>query len=115
VTEPIIHLPNGHVRVRQTAGVLQARGLRYATAQRFRPPTAIAPWQGVLDATHRGAACPQVPYRFAFVTGPVMDGMTYDEDRLTVTVTAPVPDGRARPVMVWFHGGAYISGSGEHG
>jgi para-nitrobenzyl esterase len=36
-----------------------------------------------------------------------------DEDRLTLTITTPGADEIARPVLVWFHGGAWVSGAGS--
>jgi para-nitrobenzyl esterase len=36
-----------------------------------------------------------------------------DEDCLSLTICTPAPDGRARPVLVWLHGGAWISGAGS--
>ncbi|MGV0737568.1 carboxylesterase family protein [Mycobacterium syngnathidarum] len=38
--------------------------------------------------------------------------MTMIEDCLVLSVTAP-SDAAGLPVMVWLHGGAYVSGSGE--
>ena len=35
------------------------------------------------------------------------------EDCLTLTICTPAPDSRARPVLVWLHGGAWISGAGS--
>jgi para-nitrobenzyl esterase len=93
--------------------LIHARGVRYGSAPRFAQPEPAAPWRGVVDAIERGPACPQAPYRLGWVTGPILAPMRFDEDCLRVTVTAPVPDGERRPVMVWLHGGAYISGSGE--
>lgn len=69
---------------------------------RFAPPTAPAPWRAVRDATHIGAACPQL-----IITGPE------SEDCLNLNVYAP-PGTRADshlPVMVWLHGGALELGS----
>jgi para-nitrobenzyl esterase len=60
----------------------------------------------VIDATARGAACPQFPSRLEFVVGSLLDDLSQDEDCLTLAVVAPLPDGTARPVMVFFHGGA---------
>ncbi len=36
-----------------------------------------------------------------------------DEDCLTLTICTPAPDGKMRPVLVWLHGGAWISGAGS--
>jgi para-nitrobenzyl esterase len=110
--ERIVELPGGDVRVHEDSGVMQARGLRYARARRFAECVPVSSWEGALDATQTGPACPQAEFRLAMVTGQIMASMSFDEDCLTLSVTAPSPDGRTRPVMVWFHGGAYISGSG---
>ncbi|ULN47352.1 carboxylesterase family protein [Mycolicibacterium goodii] len=105
-------LPGGTVRVEEDGGLMRARGLRYGTAARFTRAQPTAPWDGVLDATRAGAACPQRPSRMNWMTGPLLDGLTMDEDCLVLSVTAPA-DARGLPVMVWLHGGAYVSGSGE--
>ena len=36
-----------------------------------------------------------------------------DEDCLTLTIATPEADADARPVVVWLHGGAYLSGAGS--
>jgi para-nitrobenzyl esterase len=36
-----------------------------------------------------------------------------DEDCLTLTIATPAADGHGRPVVVWLHGGAYLSGAGS--
>jgi para-nitrobenzyl esterase len=91
---------------------VRARGVPYGTAGRFAPPTPPAPWVEPRDLTRRGPACPQLPSRLAFVTGPVTDGLQRSEVCQVLSVTAP-SDADGLPVMVWFHGGAYVSGSGE--
>ena len=92
--------------------LLHARGIRYGRAARFAAPQPIGPWSTVLDATARGPACPQLPSRLEWVTGPVVDGLAMSEDCQVLSVTAP-SDANGLPVMVWFHGGAYVSGGGE--
>jgi para-nitrobenzyl esterase len=47
-----------------------------------------------------------------WVTGSVVDGLAMSEDCQVLSVTAP-SDADRLPVMVWFHGGAYVSGGGE--
>jgi len=93
--------------------VFRARGLRYACAERFQRAVLAPPWDGTLDASPRAVACPQAEYRLSSVTGPITAGMTFDEDCLRLGVTAPSGSKGRRPVMVWFHGGAYLSGGGE--
>ncbi len=106
----------GRLLVQEVDGLIQARGVPYATAERFAPPVPVAESPAAssdaVDATARGPACPQLPSRLAFVTGPVLDGLATSEHCQVLSVTAPA-DADGLPVMVWFHGGAYVSGSGE--
>jgi para-nitrobenzyl esterase len=46
------------------------------------------------------------------VTGPLVASLQQGEQCLVLSITAPV-GARSLPVMVWFHGGAYVSGGGE--
>lgn len=108
----LIPSASGRLSVLESDGLIQARGVPYATAERFAPPMPVAGSSDVVDATTRGPACPQLPSRLAFVTGPVIDGLEMSERCQVLSVTAPV-DATGLPVMVWFHGGAYVSGSGE--
>jgi para-nitrobenzyl esterase len=104
--------PAGPLLAEDDGAVLRARGIPYARAARFTPPQAIAPWPDVRDATVRGPVCPQLPSRLAWVTGPVVDGLAMSEDCQVLSVTAP-SDANGLPVMVWLHGGAYVTGGGE--
>jgi para-nitrobenzyl esterase len=91
--------------------LITTRGIRYATASRFTEPVPH-PWDGVLGTTRRGPACPQPPSSLAHVVGNSVEGLTFDENCHVLSVTAPA-DASGLPVMVWFHGGAYVTGSGE--
>jgi para-nitrobenzyl esterase len=102
----------GPLLVEDDGALLRARGIRYGRAVRFAAPQPIAPWSDPLDATARGPACPQLPSRLEWVTGPAIEGLALSEDCQVLSVTAP-SDADGLPVMVWFHGGAYVSGSGE--
>jgi para-nitrobenzyl esterase len=77
-------------------------GIRYARAARFAPPVR-EPWPtGRTDALAFGPVAPQA--------GPGQEGES--EDCLFLNVWTPEADARARrPVMVYFHGGAYASGT----
>jgi para-nitrobenzyl esterase len=111
--EHLLSAAVGTIRLRRDADLMRARGLRYATAQRFQPCQPLPPSRDIVNATQPGAACPQLPSRFDPVTGPLTSDLAMNEDCLTVSVTAPWPDGHRRPVMVFLHGGAYVSGSGQ--
>lgn len=83
--------------------------VRYATAERFARPRPVA----AQDARpSSGEICPQLPSRLDAVMGPPLDSRPQGEDCLNLSVTTPARDSRARPVMVWFHGGGFSSGAG---
>lgn len=87
------------------------RGIPYAQsplgALRFRPPEPLQAWEGVLNATNRMTACPQV------VLAPIMTtGVQLTEDCLHLNIWAPVTGNRAPvPVLVSIHGGGFSHGS----
>ncbi|RUP06292.1 MAG: carboxylesterase/lipase family protein [Mycobacterium sp.] len=108
----LLELGCGPVLVDDDSTLVRARGIPYATAGRFAAPVPAPRHRDVLDATRRGAACPQLPSRLDFVNGPIADDLAKSEHCQVLSVTAP-RDARGLPVMVWFHGGAYMSGSGE--
>ncbi len=78
---------------------------------RFRRPEPPKPWSGERDATQHGPAAPQNRSRLAAAMGDFT--RPQDEDCLTLTIWSPKPDGKRRPVLVWYHGGAFVSGAGS--
>jgi para-nitrobenzyl esterase len=94
------------------------RGIPYAAPPvgelRFAAPRPHPGWDGVLDATAFGAAAPQ---RDVGPLSGLVPGMAptvpLDEDCLTLNIWTPGTDGltTSRPVMVWFHGGAFQLGA----
>lgn len=107
-----VDLSMGPALIEDDGVLVRARGVPYASASRFGSPTSPTCWDEPRELTVRGPACPQLPSRLLFVTGPVTEGLHHDEDCQVLSVTAPSGADRL-PVMVWFHGGAYVSGSGE--
>ncbi|TRW79895.1 carboxylesterase family protein [Mycolicibacterium sp. 018/SC-01/001] len=108
----LIESTGGRLLVEEVGGLLHARGVRYATAGRFAPPVPVTAARDTVDATRRGPVCPQLPSRLAFVTGAVVEHLEQNEHCQVLSVTAPA-DADGLPVMVWFHGGAYVTGGGE--
>ncbi|WP_454199973.1 carboxylesterase family protein [Nocardia sp. Marseille-Q1738] len=105
--------PSGRWRGEALGGVAVFRGIPYARAERFGAPEPVAPHDGVYDATRRYAIAPQLPGRLERVIGRAAP-LDQSEDCSALTVTTPEgvePGGR--PVLVWFHGGAYLAGSGQ--
>jgi len=88
------------------AGVAQFRGIPYAAPPvdklRFRPPFAPIAWKGTRSAAEYGPACEQMLTLY-----PV------SEDCLTLNIFAPASatDISSLPVMIWIHGGGFVSGS----
>jgi para-nitrobenzyl esterase len=110
----IVATTAGKVQGREKGGILQYRGIPYATAERFRHPRPVEGWDGVRDATHFGPMAPQnkAPLE-SMIGGQDRPG---EEDCLVLNVftpTAEPADGAPRPVMVWVHGGGFVSGSGH--
>lgn len=104
---------SGRWRGRLSGDIAVFRGIRYAQAERFGPPRPIPLANSGLDATGRGPAAPQLPSRLEAVMGaPARYRQSPDCLRVTVTAPAGAEPG-SRPVLVWLHGGAYLSGSGE--
>ncbi|MCK8678441.1 carboxylesterase family protein [Streptomyces lichenis] len=111
-----VSTPSGRWRGRQDEGAVVFHGIHYARADRFAPPRRAPAATGVTDAIAPGPVAPQLPSRLEAVMGPAAP-LPQSEDCLTVTVTVPDrdTDEGAGPaaVLVWLHGGAFLSGSGE--
>jgi para-nitrobenzyl esterase len=113
---PEFYTPAGTIIGRRDGAVVRASGIRYARAQRFRPPVAEPVSPSRIRATSPAPACPQVADPFLEpVMGSLFAGITYDEDCLRLSITRPAevrPDEQL-PVIVWVHGGSYVTGAGD--
>lgn len=98
-------------------GVARIRNLRYARADRFAPPVAVDPDPAeASDLQFRRLACPQPPSPSDVLLGESLRGVEFDEDCLRLSITRPAGLGDTPlPVMVWVHGGSYVSGAGDLG
>jgi para-nitrobenzyl esterase len=85
-------------------------------ANRFMPPQKPASWSGVQDHFEITWAAPMDPN--GEEPSPVVTALNrktpQSEDCLTVNVFTPGLDNKARPVMVWMHGGGFSAGSGNY-
>ncbi len=109
--QPIAITATGDLRGRATDGVAVFRGIPFAApptgALRFRSPRPVTPWPGVRDATVAGhSALHVLSGGSAWIYEDAGDP---SEDCLYLNVWTPGLSG-ARPVMVWFHGGAFRTG-----
>ncbi|HTJ45728.1 MAG TPA: carboxylesterase family protein, partial [Kofleriaceae bacterium] len=94
-------------------GVAMWRGIPYATAPRFRAPGPAPSWSGERDCVKFGPVAVQSRDPRVAVMSGVGEQIAMSEEALVLNVVAPIPDGRARPVVVWIHGGAFVMGSGS--
>jgi para-nitrobenzyl esterase len=114
----VVDTASGRVRGYIDRDVYAFKGVPYGAPPvgqlRFMPPAKPRPWTNIRNSLQYGAACPQPAGRvddlnqffFEFDRG------YQDEDCLSLNVWSPgVNDNRKRPVMVWLHGGGFVTGS----
>lgn len=105
----------GQVLGKQEGNIFTWKGIPYAKPPvgelRFQAPLAHDSWEGVREATQFGPIAPQPEQEIMTFLGAERDNMS--EDCLYLNVWSPGADERRRPVLVWIHGGAFISGSGS--
>ena len=99
-------------------GIYIYKGIPYAKAERFLPPTRVDKWEGIRSSRAYGPTCPQGKrmgwysdeQSFAFNWD---DGYP-DENCMRLNIWTPgTKSSKKRPVMVWLHGGGYSAGSGQ--
>jgi para-nitrobenzyl esterase len=117
----VVETASGKVRGTVEEGILAFRTIPYAAStagvNRFLPPQPAEPWTGIRDCSDFSGKAPQAGLRpptrpelenFSGVADPSPE----TEDCLTVNVWTPGCDATAkRPVMMWFHGGAFAYGN----
>jgi para-nitrobenzyl esterase len=111
-------------------GVPTFKGLRYGApptgALRWAPPAKPAAWKDPAAAISFGPAAMQYASgggaaRYPGAVGPALnqlmnsgeDAIRQSEDCLFLNLWTPALDNKARPVMVWWHGGGFNYGSGN--
>jgi para-nitrobenzyl esterase len=118
----IAETTTGKVRGYTSNGIYTYKGIPYGETTegsgRFQPPQKAKPWTGVRSSMQYGRVCPQGPrgtwnydeesWLFCYDDG------VQGEDCLRVNIWTPgMNDHQKRPVMVWLHGGGFVSGSSQ--
>jgi len=113
----VVETASGKLAGARKNGISRFKGIPFAKPPaghlRWRAPQPLEPWAGVRDATRFGFVCPQAPTQLETLMGLTVGEPS--EDCLYLNVWTPACDGAKRPVMVWFHGGAFVIGAGSQG
>ncbi len=113
IAAPEVRVESGSLLGGVEQGVYSFKGVPYAAAPvgelRWRPPQPALAWDGQRRATEYLPHCAQ----------PLSEAVQFDqrpmsEDCLAVNVWTPdMQPAGALPVMVWIHGGGFVTGSGN--
>jgi len=98
-------------------GICRFNGIPFARPPvgklRWRAPEPPEPWAGVRDCSRFGAIAPQIQGAAEGLLGGTAGEKS--EDCLYLNIWTPACDSAKRPVMVWIHGGAFVTGAGSVG
>ncbi len=110
--QAIVETHSGKIRGYTSENLQIFKGIPYTAPPigelRFNPPAPVEPWKEIRNATTFG---PYAPQGFS----PLQDILARPKPQneagcLTLNVWTPGLDDGKRPVMVWIHGGAFITG-----
>ena len=121
----IISTPCGEIKGIISDGVIDFKGIRYATCKRWSYPENVTEWNGIYDAVEYGK-CSYQPRAFyneeenpakVFYYNEFRKGETYiyDEDCLFLNIRIPenaTPESKL-PVLIYIHGGGFTGGCGH--
>ena len=115
MSNTIIESAYGKLQGKEVDGVLSWKGIPYAKPPvgplRFKAPERPDSWDGIRDAASFSPVAPQTQREIMSFFGNDISNMS--EDCLYLNVWSPGADDKKRPVLVWIHGGSFVSGSGS--
>lgn len=112
---PIVNTRYGKIKGTQANDLNVWRGIPFAAppigSLRFHAPQPPEPWSYVRDAFEFGPVCHQP----ADSRGTRFGGEQplHSEDCLYLNIWSPAVNEEALPVMVWIHGGTFVTGAGS--
>jgi len=122
--DPLVTITGGQVqgRLLPIPGGAVFKGIPYAAPPvgdlRWREPQPVKPWSGVRQAAEYGDDCPIANGggggNGLFFGSVPADHAKFSEDCLFLNIWTPEwPAGDKKPVMIWFHDGELMGGSGD--
>ncbi|HEX5585753.1 MAG TPA: carboxylesterase family protein [Acidimicrobiia bacterium] len=120
MSDSVVETTGGKVKGAVRNGVRTFLGVPYAAdtggVHRFQAPRPVEPWAGVRDTLEFGPSSWQPQVEGAGDMMVVFGGMaepSVGDDCLVLNVWTPSTSGADRPVLVYFHGGGFTTGSGS--
>lgn len=116
---PVVATKFGQVKGQLEDGIAVFKGVRYGAdtaTTRFAAPKDPEPWTDVKDALAYANSAPQARSGDGgglFASWRPNPPLPTSEDCLFLNVWTPAADDKKRPVLVWFHGGGFTTGSGS--
>lgn len=114
---PIVVTSDGSVEGSDRDGYQEYLGIPFAAPpvgpNRFRAPQPVTPWTNVKSAQQFGPRAPQLPGAMEISINGGPPPPTSEAECLTLNVWTPSADHERRPVMVWIHGGGFVTGAGS--
>ena len=117
--EVLLHTGCGDLRGVEDERCRAFLGVPFAKAERFAYARSVEHWEGELDATRFGPACPQNRAEHEHLEHPTRrfykrefregQEFTYDEDCLNLNIYTPA-GAKGAPVILFFYGGGFDSG-----
>jgi para-nitrobenzyl esterase len=115
--EIIFSCPCGEVKGQKSEDAFFFCGIGYAHTKRFEKPELIRKWDGIFDATKTEIDCYQKNSFYkenkeGFYAKEFRSNREffYDETPMTLNIVTPSNEGK-RPVLLFFHGGAFETGT----